>query len=173
MATATLQTVWDCRWSRPGHHITGVSDALQPETTWVCTRDGDRRAVCGDECAGCSRWEPVAAGMAIQLSNLRGAIFSDRVIEEAPAPTAIEVAQAALRAVLVVTALGFVAIGVTVLTRSALRANDGRFVALRRSDAWPGRVRAVSGGVATRDGYLSSTTKTAVEEGLLRRTTPH
>ena len=119
MATATLQTVWDCHWSRPGHHITGVSDALQPETTWVCTRDGDRRAVCGDECAGCSRWEPVAAGMAIQLSNLRGAIFSDRVIEEVeevPAPTAIEVARAALRAVLVVTALGFVSIGVTVLT---------------------------------------------------------
>ena len=116
MATAALQTVWDCRWSRPGHHITGVSDALQPETTWVCTRDGDRRAVCGDECARCSRWEPLAAGTAIQLSNLRGAIFSDRVIEEAPAPTAIEVAQAALRAVLVVAALGFVAIGATVLT---------------------------------------------------------
>ena len=54
--------------------------------------------------------------MAIQLSNLRGAIFSDRVIEEVPAPTAIEVARAALRAVLVVTALGFVAIGVAVLT---------------------------------------------------------
>ena len=119
MATATLQTVWDCRWSRPGHHITGVSDALQPETTWVCTRDGDRRAVCSDECARCSRWEPLAAGTAIQLSNLRGAIFSDRVIEEVeevPAPTAIEVARAALRAVLVVTALGFVSIGVTVLT---------------------------------------------------------
>ena len=116
MATATLQTVWDCRWSRPGHHITGVSDAMQPETTWVCTRDGDRRAVCSDECARCSRWEPLAAGAAIQLSNLRGAIFSDRVIEEAPAPTVIEVARAALRAVLVVTALGFVAIGVTVLT---------------------------------------------------------
>ena len=117
MATATLQTVWDCRWSRPGHHVTGVSDAMQPETTWVCTRDGDRRAVCGDECARCSRWEPLAAGTAIQLSNLRGASFRDRIIEEAPAPpTAIEVARAALRGVLVVTALGFVAIGVTVLT---------------------------------------------------------
>ncbi len=116
MATATLQTVWDCRWSRPGHHITGVSEALQPETTWVCTRDGDRRAVCGDECVSCSRWEPLAADAAIQLSNLRGAIFGDRVIEEAPAPTETEVARAALRAVLVVTALAFVAIGVTVLT---------------------------------------------------------
>ena len=159
MATATLQTVWDCRWSRPGHHITGVSDALQPETTWVCTRDGDRRAVCGDECARCSRWEPVAAGMAIQLSNLRGAIFSDRVIEEAPAPTAIEVAQAALRAVLVVAALGFVAIGVTVLTDPLSVPMTVGFVALRRSAAWLGRVRAVSGGVAAHDGYLSSTTK--------------
>jgi hypothetical protein len=116
MATATLQTVWDCRWSRPGHHITGVSEALQPETTWVCTRDGDRRAVCNDECASCSRWEPVAAGTAIQLSNLRGAIFRDGVIEQAPAPTAIEITRAALRAVLVAAALGFVAIGVTVLT---------------------------------------------------------
>jgi len=116
MATATLQTVWDCRWSRPGHHITGVSDALQPEATWVCTRDGDRRAVCGEECARCSRWETLAAGTAIQLSNLGVAIFTDRVIEEAPAPTATEVARAALRAVLVATALAFVAIGVTVLT---------------------------------------------------------
>jgi hypothetical protein len=116
MATATVQTVWDCRWSRPGHHITGVSDALQPEATWVCTRDGDRRAVCGEECARCSRWEPLAAGTAIQLSNLGVAIFTDRVIEEAPAPTATEVARAALRAVLVATALAFVAIGVTVLT---------------------------------------------------------
>jgi len=152
MATATLQTVWDCRWSRPGHHITGVSDALQPETTWVCTRDGDRRAVCGDECARCSRWEPLAAGTAIQLSNLRGAIFSDRVIEEVPAPTAIEVAQAALRAVLVVAALGFVAIGATVLTGSAVRANDGRFVALRRGVAGSGRVWRVPGGLAAHDG---------------------
>jgi len=116
MATATLQTVWDCRWSRPGHHITGVSEALQPETTWVCTRDGDRRAVCGEECVSCSRWEPLAADAAIQLSNLQGAIFRDRVIEEVPAPTATEVARAALRAVLVVTALCFVAIGVTVLS---------------------------------------------------------
>ena len=115
MATATLQTVWDCRWSRPGHHITGVSDAMQPEQPGYAhvTAIVERWAVM---IARCSRWEPLAAGTAIQLSNLRGAIFNDRVIEEAPAPTAIEVARAALRAVLVVTALGFVAIGVTVLT---------------------------------------------------------
>ena len=54
---ATLQPVWDCRWSRPGHRLTGVPDALQPESAWVCVRNGDRRDICDDECATCPHWE--------------------------------------------------------------------------------------------------------------------
>ena len=56
-AIATLQPVWDCRWSQPGHRLTGVSDALQPETEWVCVRDGNRRNIGPHECATCPHWE--------------------------------------------------------------------------------------------------------------------
>lgn len=56
-AIATLQPVWDCRWSRPGHRLSRVSDALQPESVWVCVRDGNRRNVSEDECETCPHWE--------------------------------------------------------------------------------------------------------------------
>lgn len=56
-STMTLQTVWDCRWSRPGHQLTGVTEELQPEPIWVCVRDGDRRPVSEAECETCPRWE--------------------------------------------------------------------------------------------------------------------
>ena len=101
MATANVQTVWNCRWSRAGHQITGLSDALQPEPIWVCVRDGDRRAVCDDECARCSRWEPLAAAAAIPMRGAQGAILADRIVETLPMPTPAELAQAMLRVVLV------------------------------------------------------------------------
>jgi hypothetical protein len=53
--------MWDCRWSRPGYRVTGVLDHLQPETLWVCTRRGDRRAVTEEECENCPYWEEVPA----------------------------------------------------------------------------------------------------------------
>jgi hypothetical protein len=56
-AIATLQTVWDCRWSRPGLRLTGVHEDLQPEPTWVCVRDGHHRAIQEDDCATCAFWE--------------------------------------------------------------------------------------------------------------------
>ena len=37
-AVATLQTIWDCRFSRPGFRLSGVKDELQPESVWVCVR---------------------------------------------------------------------------------------------------------------------------------------
>ncbi len=119
MATATLQTVWDCRWSRPGHQITGLSDALQPEPTWVCVRDGDRRAVCDDECARCSRWEPVAAAAAIPMHNVEGAILAQQFVDTLPLPAPAELAHGMLRALLVLTAVFFIAIGVSVLSTPA------------------------------------------------------
>jgi hypothetical protein len=54
---ATLQTAWDCKWSRPGFRLTGVSDRLQPETTWVCVRTGPRRDLADDQCEKCAFWE--------------------------------------------------------------------------------------------------------------------
>jgi hypothetical protein len=56
-AVATLQTIWDCRHSRPGYRILGVQDHLQPEGLWVCIRRGERRTVTDTECADCPHWE--------------------------------------------------------------------------------------------------------------------
>jgi hypothetical protein len=56
-AVATLQTAPDCRWSRLGHRLNGVAEEKQPETTWVCVREGIRRDLREDECATCPHWE--------------------------------------------------------------------------------------------------------------------
>ena len=55
---ATLQTVWDCRFSRPGYRVSGVPEHLQPEPLWVCLRLDERRGVSQDECEHCPFWEP-------------------------------------------------------------------------------------------------------------------
>jgi hypothetical protein len=55
--TATLQTIWDCRFSRPGYRVIGVPDQLQPEKLWVCVRKGERRGVTEEECEECPFWE--------------------------------------------------------------------------------------------------------------------
>jgi len=57
IAVATLQTIGDCRWSRPGFRLSNVSEALQPEPLWVCVRTGRRRGVTEDECEKCPDWE--------------------------------------------------------------------------------------------------------------------
>jgi hypothetical protein len=44
-AVTTFQTIWDCRWSRPGYRVMNVEDHLQPEKLWVCVRTGDRRGM--------------------------------------------------------------------------------------------------------------------------------
>jgi hypothetical protein len=55
--TAALQTIWDCRWSRPGYRLFGIEDQLQPEKLWVCVRDGERRGVTAEECEECPHWQ--------------------------------------------------------------------------------------------------------------------
>jgi hypothetical protein len=57
IAIATLQTVWDCRFSRPGFRLSGIAETLQPENRWVCTRNGRRRSVTDEECEKCPYWE--------------------------------------------------------------------------------------------------------------------
>jgi hypothetical protein len=56
-AVATLQTAWDCRWSRPGYRVAGVPDQFQPETFWICVRTGERRSFDPVECETCPHWE--------------------------------------------------------------------------------------------------------------------
>jgi hypothetical protein len=61
VAAATFQTIWDCRWSRPGYRVFGVEDQLQPEKLWVCVRRGERRGVTDEECEHCPFWEELPA----------------------------------------------------------------------------------------------------------------
>jgi len=69
MATriATLQTVWDCHWSRLGRRVRVVEGRQLPETQWVCVRHpGHRRCVTEQECEECGFWEaedPTAEGL--------------------------------------------------------------------------------------------------------------
>ena len=56
-AVATLQTIWDCRWSRPGYRLSGVKESLQPESLWVCVRTGHRHPASDARCETCPHWE--------------------------------------------------------------------------------------------------------------------
>lgn len=59
------QTAQDCYWSRPGHRLSGVSDSEQPESVWVCVREGHRQNVAEEDCATCAYWQrDVTAGSA-------------------------------------------------------------------------------------------------------------
>ena len=56
-AIADFQTIWDCRWSRPGYRLIGVEDQLQPEKLWVCVRSGERRGISEEACERCPHWQ--------------------------------------------------------------------------------------------------------------------
>lgn len=54
---ATLQTIWDCRWSRLGCRLHGV-ERQHTEPPWACVRyPGQRRPVTDQECEECEFWE--------------------------------------------------------------------------------------------------------------------
>ena len=56
-AVRTLQTIWDCRFSRPGHQLTTALASVDSDPLWVCIRDGRRRPVTEEECEDCPHWE--------------------------------------------------------------------------------------------------------------------
>ena len=59
-ATMVMQTIWDCRWSRPGYLPNGMADAEHPGSLWVCVRPTPatvRRPVTEEECATCPHWQ--------------------------------------------------------------------------------------------------------------------
>ena len=60
-AIATLQAVWDCKWSRPGYRLARVAERDQPESAWVCVRSGRRREVADADCERCPFWEQESA----------------------------------------------------------------------------------------------------------------
>ena len=110
MATAlvVLQPVWDCRWSRNGYHLTGVSDRQQPEGEWVCVREGARRPVTDVECRTCPHWELTP-----------GTRTHAHVAQPVAAPAGIAVGRVlalSMQAMLVLTAVFFIEIGFVTLT---------------------------------------------------------
>ena len=54
---ATLQTIWDCRWSRLRYRVSSLEDRVPPETLWMCDRRGERRGVTEGDCENCPHWE--------------------------------------------------------------------------------------------------------------------
>ena len=59
-ATMVMQTIWDCRWSRPGYLPNGIEDSEHPASLWVCVRPTPtsvRRPVTEDQCATCPHWQ--------------------------------------------------------------------------------------------------------------------
>lgn len=57
----TIQTAWNCRWSRLGYRLDAVLEHEQPESLWVCVRPPNaRRSVTEEECATCECWEAAA-----------------------------------------------------------------------------------------------------------------
>ena len=57
IAIATLQTPWDCKWSRFGRMQSARPHALV-EGLWVCVyHDGVRRPIQASDCETCPHWE--------------------------------------------------------------------------------------------------------------------
>jgi hypothetical protein len=107
-AIAVLQEVWNCRWSRPGYHLASLSDAQQPESTWVCVRDGHDRDVGEAECRTCAQWAPVP-GTSADARLIRHVAAAGHV-------TAQAVLAWSTRGVLAATAVLFIGLGVITLT---------------------------------------------------------
>lgn len=116
LASRQEHTPWNCRWGSPGQHITGYSEAPQPEQEWVCERDGDRHRVTPQECAACSHWEAAAVVSVPPQSAAASRLASDLDQRAAAGRDAQSIARFATRAAFVLIAIVFVAIGVTVLT---------------------------------------------------------
>ena len=112
-AIATLQTIWDCRWSRPGHRLNGVREDLQPEPTWVCVRDGERRGIREDDCATCAFWELDGGQVATPTSAVA---VPDAAPQLAPLPFVERAVTLFTWSCVLLAALILGAIGLTILT---------------------------------------------------------
>jgi hypothetical protein len=116
-AIATLQPVWDCRWSRPGHRLDGVTEALQPESRWVCVRETHRHNVTDDQCQTCAHWEMSAeayGGDTLVASPAGAALVATPVV--ATPAIAEQVLVTSMRAVMAMTAALLFGSGFAVLT---------------------------------------------------------
>jgi hypothetical protein len=106
IATATLQTPWDCKWSRFGR-IRSTNPAKPAEGLWVCVYNNTPRLpITASACETCPHWEyedPIARAAAV-------ATCSPACQNEKRLEIGVRVAALVLAAVLAAT-------GVAVLTR--------------------------------------------------------
>jgi hypothetical protein len=107
-AITVLQDVWSCRWSRPGFRLTSLPEARQPESAWVCVRDGHERDIGEAECRTCAQWAP-APGLAAGMSVARHAVAAGGLSVQTLLAWSTQ-------GILALTALLFVALGVVTLT---------------------------------------------------------
>jgi hypothetical protein len=78
IAIATLQTPWDCKWSRFGRmRLTRPNTAV--EGLWVCVYgNAGRRPIDESDCATCPNWEydPPSGSMAVRRANADESVHS-------------------------------------------------------------------------------------------------
>ena len=117
-ATITLHPVWGCRWS-----------AQAAQGSWVCNVDGHQRFIDENECATCLFWEQAAE------HSHRGAVVP---------PNTLEIA---VRAVLVLAAILFVATGVVGPDWTLDGPVHDRTLARSSGTGWPGDVCSTIGGL--------------------------
>lgn len=115
-AIATLQVVWDCHWSQPGHRLTRVPEAEQPESRWVCTRDGHRRSIDERECETCAFWERGDDAVTLQAVPVAASASAPALATSAVPDDARRALDLASRLVTFVTAVVLAASGFTILT---------------------------------------------------------
>jgi hypothetical protein len=115
-AIATLQTPWDCKWSRFGR--VHASRSGPAEGLWVCVYpEGTRRSIHPSECEGCHHFEYESPFFRPSEQRLTTTVAPDRVDAACPRPSRAEKRlEVAVRAVALVLAAVFAGLGFVVLT---------------------------------------------------------
>jgi len=117
IAIATLQTPWDCKWSRFGRiHASRRGPA---EGLWLCVHpDATRRCIEPSECETCSRFEYESPVLPPSERDLTTTIIQEGIVAVRPHPSHVEKRlDRGIRIVALALAVLFAGIGFVVLTR--------------------------------------------------------
>ena len=115
--TATLQTPWDCKWSRFGR--THASPKAPAEGLWVCVyHDGTRRSIDPSECETCLYFEYESPFFLPSERRLTTMIAAERIDAAGSTPSRTEKRlEIGVRIAAFVLAVVFAGTGFVVLTR--------------------------------------------------------
>jgi hypothetical protein len=116
-AIATLQTPWDCKWSRFGR--IHASRSTPAEGLWVCLYpDGTRRSINPAQCEACSHFEYESPFSVPSERRVTTTPVRECTVSACPHPSHIEKRlDFGIRVVALALAAVFAAIGFVVLTR--------------------------------------------------------